>query len=313
MVRLILLLLAAIGASADTIKVQIRRELPEEVRKTVTVPLSEEREVPLATEGCEGKAKLRALRFVSSIKAEGQTILVGAEAEADIEKLAKGPLAPPALIITGNQALTLVFERSMASAGWEGGGVFTESAQHADMQEPQFWKSVTLRCLDQSPYSAAVIPEGVTYKRADVKAIDDAVTRVNAALRSFSGFATPSLYDDVMMIGPDLFTGVRNDPALQKVSSPKVVMMDPNTGQRREMLRIKGPNELLQFGAAMRRYLGDAKPRIRAATSAELARYWMNIGWDIEEPLLIADYGAHRIVLDFTGGRVMMVDEIPRD
>ena len=74
---------------------------------------------------------------------------------------------------------------------------------------------------------------------------------------------------------------------------------------------MKGEKEIALFAAAMRRYLGDATPRIRAATSRELAAHWLNIGWDIDEPLLVADYGAHRLVLDYHEGHVLMVDELP--
>ena len=50
---------------------------------------------------------------------------------------------------------------------------------------------------------------------------------------------------------------------------------------------------------------------IRAATSGDLSAHWLNIGWDIEEPLLVADYGTHRLVFDFSEGHVLMVDELP--
>lgn len=313
MLRVLVLLLAAIGASAaETIKVQIRREVPAEIRDTVTFPLSEEQEVPLATSGCEGTARLHALRFRFSMTTEGQTVYVDQFVEAELEKIAQGPLAPPSLTIDGEHPLSHVFERSMADAGWENGGTFKELIRNEQMQLPKFWKSVTLDCSGESPYSSRVIPEGVVYKRGDPKALADAAALLGNALRGFRGFATPALYDTDMMviIGPDLYAGIGADPVLQKVSSPKAMMIDPNTNKQRAMLRVKGGDEAAAFNAAMRRYLGDAKPRIRAATSAELARYWLNIGWDIEEPLLIADYGAHRIVFDFKDGRVMMVDEI---
>ncbi len=52
-------------------------------------------------------------------------------------------------------------------------------------------------------------------------------------------------------------------------------------------------------------------PRIRAATAVELAQHWKNIGWDLDEPLLVADYGRHRLIFEYEGGGIMMMDELP--
>ncbi len=75
-------------------------------------------------------------------------------------------------------------------------------------------------------------------------------------------------------------------------------------------LRAKGADELALFAKVMAWYLGATTPRIRAATANELAQHWKTIGWDIDEPLLVAEIGGHRLIFDYMKGAVMMIDEL---
>lgn len=315
MVRLIcVLLLAARGVLAgETIAVHARRALPPGVPAPEGFKTEERIDVPLVTRGCDGKARLQSVGYALSVGIEGQNITVRVDLNAGIEKIAKGPLYPPALMVEMQEtSVGVAFETSMASARWEGGGAFSETFTSDQIVEPKFWKGLVFQCFDESPFRAAVIPEDVTYKRAGDDVVAAAAALLDNTLRSEVAFGGVALYAEGMtLIGPDLFANIGSDPALQSTSSPKMMVIDPATGKHRAMLRIQGAGEASKFGEAMRRYLGNAKPRIRALTSAELARHWLNIGWDIEEPLLLADYGARRIVFTFSKGRVMMVDEIP--
>lgn len=304
---------SAFAGETASVMVQSRRVIPEGAERPANFPERSEREVSLKHTGCDGVAALKSLDHLISVEAKGNTIVVRGVVEPAIEKLRKGPLHPPSLVIVHDKSdspVTMVLERSMASDRWEAGGEFREALDSPNLVDAKFWKSVELRCSAESPYHAAVVPEDVKYIRMDDDALAAAVARIDGLLRGPAGFAATELYDDLVLIGPGLFPGLEGDPALREVRSPTVVTMDPVTKVSRKMLRIQGRPEFALFGQAMRRYLGEARLRIRAATAAELAEFWLNIGWDIEEPLLIAEYGKHRLVLDVDENQVIMVDEL---
>lgn len=296
MTRLLILLLALapFAQAADTITVPMRRTGPRDGLRQLGLTPYEEKTIPLTVVGCEGKARLRALRYQMKFRTEGPQVAIDASADADMEKAASGPMTPPSLTIASKgESLTFVFEKSMASTNWEKGGTFRESFTSRDLYDARFWDSATFRCSAEPPAHTA------------------AVKKVEEALRG-ERFGAAALYGgEMVIIGPGLHAKVKDDPALKSVASPVMISIDPRTGAARSMLRIKGAAETVAFGAAMRRYLGDATPRVRAATTAEHARFRLNFGWEIDEPLLVADYGAHRIVLVFEpDGQVSWVDEL---
>lgn len=151
MFRFLAIVLLAGGLSAETVKLQIRHTVPEAIRETSPFPPDSEKELPLATVGCNGKARLRALRYLFSMTTEAQTVFINVTVEADVEKLHEGPMAAPSITIEGEQPLTFSFEKAMADAKWESGGTFTEAWSDEKMRDPKFWKSVTLRCAADSP------------------------------------------------------------------------------------------------------------------------------------------------------------------
>jgi len=231
--------------------------------------------------------------------------------------LKEGPLAAPLLEVTtrgesGVEKHSFALETMMTSPAWEKGGVFRETFSGEKLVDAKFWQSVELRCTAASPYRAALIPAGVTYKRGDDAAGAEAARSLKQALGSMRGLGTAALYsDEMVIIGPELYPAIRADEALAGIKSPKMITIDPDTKVQRSELRAKGAAELVLFGQTMSRYLPAMTPRIRAATAVELAQHWKNIGWDIEEPLLVADYGSHRLIFEYAAGGIMMVDELP--
>jgi hypothetical protein len=214
----------------------------------------------------------------------------------------------------GAKPVTLVFEAAMASPTWEDGGTFrTAVGDGRELVDAKFWQSAELRCTGAPPWRPAVIPPEVIYKAGPDATLTATAAQLDAALHGPKRFGAPELYgtDPVFLIGPDLHAAIGKDAGLAKVQSPTMVTIDPATKQSRQMLRIKGAEEVSLFAAVLHRYLGDAPPRIRAATSSELSAHWLNIGWDIEEPLLVADYGTHRLIVDYDADGVRMVDELP--
>ncbi len=138
------------------------------------------------------------------------------------------------------------------------------------------------------------------------------MAKLKAGLRGAEGFGSAGMYGGMAVIGPDLYAKLKGEPSFANVKSPKMVSIDPATKKERGMLRFQGEDEIAILGAAMRRHIGFAPLRIRAATSTELAAHWLNIGWGIEEPILVADYGAHRFIVDFDeDGSPWFIDELP--
>jgi len=181
------------------------------------------------------------------------------------------------------------------------------------MHDAKFWRSVELRC-SASPWRVAAVPDNVTYKNGDAAAVDAKVTALKNALRSEQGLATAALFEQkaVLLVGPDLSEALASDPALKEIMAAKTFVMNPDTGKMRATMRVIGLDQLAVFNAALRRYAGSA-PRIRAATSDEVAAHWPNIGWDINEPFVVADYGAHRLIFDYMdGAHLFMIDEVKR-
>lgn len=316
---LLLLSLPIPSWSADTVKLTIRRSAPGAALKAAQLAESEERTLQQTADRCERAVTLRAIEYTLVVRSEGEQIVIDARAVPTIEKTTRGPLASPVLILRaktqhGESMKEFALDQSMASATWEQGGAFKETLRTDDLPDPKFWTSAELRCSRGSAYRAASVPADVTYVKRDDALLASAVAAVIAALRSPAGFATLSLYESesrMVLIGPDLLSAIRDDAALKKVESPQMFAIDPSGGKPRGMLRVKGDQEIALLGPVLRKYLGSKPPRIRAATAAELSHHWLNIGWDIEEPLLILDYGKHRVVLDYEGAAVRMIDELP--
>lgn len=273
--------------------------------------------VPLRLTGCDGLFDVVSLETSLELdkKAQGRMLIIYVHADATLKKLAAGPAAPPELIVENDgKKVTVPFETIVADPHYEeAGAILHERLTSPELTLSAGWKSVELRCSSASPWRAPVIPAEVTYVRKPDAEVAAAVAKIRAAIDSPAGFGTPSLYDEsVMMIGPELYKHLQHEPELATFRSPKMVTIDPQTKVSRSLLRAKGPEELALFHKVLTRYLGATTPRrLRPATSAELSAHWMNIGWDIDEPLLVLDTGAHRLVLDTSGDTVLMVDELP--
>jgi hypothetical protein len=304
------LLCAGSFVMAAEVPLTIHRSTPEPVEGMAA---DEHRTIVVRQTGCEGRFAVRSAEYRFAITPRGQNLLVDISGLVTFEKLAKGPAAAPVIAIEmnagkGTSTLAFAAEYSMLSASWETGGTFQEELRSGDMFDAKFWTAIEIRCSTQSPFTSTAVPDHVVYKTGDPQKIIATATQLRAALESEHGFAAVA-FGESFLIGPTLYAAIKGDATLAAVESPTVMMIDPETHKTRALLRIKGEKEVALFAAAMRRYLGDAKPRIRAATSSELGVYWTAISWDIEEPLLVADYGAHALLFDYTGGDVMMVEE----
>lgn len=304
-------------AIASTVQLTMHRT-PADISKQGGLEPDEVKSIPSTQRGCDGKVSLQRLSYTLDVRPGEKQIVVDVHGEATIEKTASGPLAAPVLIITveGDPASTLSFplEASMTAASWESGGTFRERFSSEQMHDAKFWRSVELRC-SASPWRVAAVPDGVTYKNGDAAAVDAKVTALKNALKSERGLATAALFEEkpVLLVGPELSEALASDPALKEIKAAKTFVMNPDTGKMRATMRVTGIDQLAVFHAALLRYAGSSVPRIRAATTDEVAAHWPNIGWDINEPFVVADYGAHRLVFDYMdGANLFMIDEVKR-
>jgi hypothetical protein len=265
------------------------------------------RTIPATHTGCDGLAALRALEYFVDISAHGNEVLVDVHGAAVVEKTKKGPLAAPLFFLKmtgkdGPQTYAVALDDAMASPSWEAGGTFRTEFRHEQLVDAKFWDSAELRCTAASPYRPPVVAEGIVYKNGD----DMAAAAAAKAIVS-NGLAALC---DVTLVGPDLYPAIKDDPALKRVESPTMISQSGGGQTPRSMLRVKGEKECAALGEALRKYTGTLPPRVRAATARELALHWLNIGWDIEEPLLVLDYGAHRLIAEFQDGKLFMIDEV---
>src|SRR5205085_11582123 len=140
---------------------------------------ADEKQVPVHVTGCGDSLQLRELRYSLTVTKVGDdTYHADITIDATVDKSTKGPFAAPLLTISFTSTmppLQLSFEPAMESPQWEAGGSFYISEAHTlnDTADANFWKDVELRCTATSPFRAAVIPKGVTYKPGPDKAVND--------------------------------------------------------------------------------------------------------------------------------------------
>jgi hypothetical protein len=290
--------------AAVLVPLTIHRSPANAVKKAGAKP-EETRTIEVRYVGCDGLMAVRGLEHVMDVSERGKDVAVDVHTVVILEKLRKGPMAAPSFVLTLKEAPwpesdAVALDDAMASPSWEAGGTFRD--QFLNILDPRYWVSAELRCTASSPYRVAVIPEEIRYKTSD-----DAKSA--AAAKAIAAKPLGALCD-ATLVGADLYSAIQNDAALKVIESPKMVVMSPDTKTPRSLLRAKGEKECAALGEALGRYVGTSTPRVRAATVQELAQHWKNIGWDIEEPLLVLDYGAHRLIAEFQNGSLFMIDEV---
>jgi len=314
-VSVALLFLSASVVLGEEIQLRITRE-PAAAVKAGGLEPSEVRDIAFRGDTCKGLVSLRDLLYRLVVRQREDRMSVEITVIATIEKERRGPMAAPLLIVrskgpTNELTLTRAFELAMISNAWEDGATFALAfPARNDALDAKFWESAEIRC-SASPYRAALIPPDVTYKPSADAAVAKTVGTLVETLKGERRFATPGLYGEQMvLVGPTLYAGIRKDPSLKQIAGPKVVNIDPTTGVVREQLHVKGEAELAAFAAALERRVGASMPRVRAATAAELSELWATIGWDIEEPIVVLDYGDKRLIIDYGEDGIFMIEEL---
>lgn len=157
------------------------------------------------------------------------------------------------------------------------------------------------------------LPRGVRYRFAD-----DAVV-VAAAQKAVDYLLSPSLppgtlFVDGAMIQPGAWTLLQDVKLTLKEVSPirNSVRLKRGTIVL-DGASIKDAAELNAIVATLRQIISaDGGGKVRAMRSAEMAKWWVFIAFDIEEPALMLETtgGKHLFVLHFTTAGLLAVDEL---
>lgn len=152
------------------------------------------------------------------------------------------------------------------------------------------------------------IPKGVAYKYCSLSTLEDARTIVQ---REISDSVAYDLNDGILFVGPVLWSRYKKMPALQKISGGNVTILFNN-----EKLSAKITQDEQSFKKIwdqFRREVADTNLVLRKATTKEIQYYWSVISFDIEEPLLIAETGSRRFILNISPRnlKLLWLDEVP--
>ena len=145
---------------------------------------------------------------------------------------------------------------------------------------------------------AQEIPEGVRYKRTS----DEINKKATAMLeRAFSADATladkrPIFANGAIMIGPFLWEVVKT-PDVFKGATPVSLIVNGKVAQGRG-IRDAAQQQVL-WDRVLKRTSSMGAVKIRKPQASEISFFWAMIPFDIEEPLLIADFGAERYIFNF--------------
>lgn len=147
------------------------------------------------------------------------------------------------------------------------------------------------------------VPAGIRYKKSSAAATNKAIELTKKLLDADvpDAFILQSA-SKVILCGPGLWKAIKDvAPKSLKAAAPMkgliptskgVVEMDGRVFKRRQ--------ELLDFWTCVLAYhYMHKKAAIRKLNQSEMKYYWAIIAWDIEEPVLVVDYGSAQLLIDF--------------
>ncbi len=164
-------------------------------------------------------------------------------------------------------------------------------------------------------YSAAqdidsvVVPKGVAYKYCSSSIFEEAKTLV---AKEISDSAIYALNDGILVIGPVLWSRYKQLPTLQKLPGGNVSIIFNNENLPAKITQDEG--SFRKVWDQFRKEASDSNLILRKANSREIQYYWSVISFDIEEPLLIAETGERRFILNISPGnlKLLWLDEVPK-
>ena len=151
------------------------------------------------------------------------------------------------------------------------------------------------------------VPDRVRYKVA----ADDVVAKSAAILRAaLEPNGTPPC-GKTLMVFPGAWSDLQNIPNLSLADS-KPASFPRNKNRIDEGRVFFGSGESTKILAHLRSLLGN-RPTVRAFKTQELARWWIFIPFDIEEPIFVVESGttSRRYIFSFSkDGEAVLLDEL---
>ena len=167
----------------------------------------------------------------------------------------------------------------------------------------RFGRLICLWLLLLSFGVAQEIPKGVRYKRASA-AVN---AKAKSSLRRVLNVVVPdkvilASLDAAVTCGPSLWSAIKRaaPSSVQKAAKATFIIPDASGRQELEGRVLRTPKERHNFWICVLAYHNKhKKATIRNANGPEISYYWAIIPYDIEEPLLVADYGKVRLLFHF--------------
>jgi hypothetical protein len=152
------------------------------------------------------------------------------------------------------------------------------------------------------------IPKGVVYKYVNPALVEKAKTIIRQEL---SDSVTYKLNGGIVFVGPVLWSRYKKMPQMGAITGGDMTIkfnqqdLSAKVTQTDEGFRI--------IWDQVRKEVVIDQLRLRKATRRELAYYWSVISFDIEEPLIIAESGSHRFLMNLGAEKLNLtwLDEIP--
>ena len=152
------------------------------------------------------------------------------------------------------------------------------------------------------------IPKGVVYKYTDVGTLEKAKALVQKELGNECEY---KLTETMLFVGPGLWSRYKNIKKLSRIEGGNMKIQFDN--QELSGKLIQSHDDFKKLWDQVREDVKGKEVKLRKATHKELEYYWAVINFDIEEPLIIADTGEHRFILNLSNKdlHLLWLDEVP--
>jgi hypothetical protein len=160
------------------------------------------------------------------------------------------------------------------------------------------------------------IPADVRYSFAE-----DSLT-IDAALRLTNHFCSPSpdaklLFASTLVVHPGAWMDLKNTDSVGKKSATpwEFLVWDGKTNQRLSGIVLRDRDELKQMEAGIRRDVQEGGgATVRALSTAEMRKWWIFIGFDIQEPTLVLETNdkKRQFIFGFVNRQAVVIDELKK-
>jgi hypothetical protein len=172
---------------------------------------------------------------------------------------------------------------------------------------------------DMNGRKAELIPGAIPSRVRYMFSVNDTVNNASEILRNGIESLNMSLFKDSLMVQPGAFKQIKEKCALGS-AGPKSRMIDPadikkgNLDGGLQMAFVDKRPQLESIAKEMARLLKeDGGLEVRALKTKEMAKWWIYIGWDIEEPVFVvaSKGGKFRFIVELNDkNQISILDEL---